>query len=1535
MRRSAFIGILTGFSWLFLACGSTETAGGDPDVEVSADVATDSGFDLGEVVKRECNGASECLDLLGEPDQCEAVICDEADWTCKRLPVEDGALCSDGKLCTQGDACQAGVCVGGEDICECMKDEDCVSAEDGDLCNGTLYCEVSSLPFTCEVDPKTVVSCDDAQDTQCAANACDPLSGECLMTPVEDGTPCDDGETCSEGDQCVQGACVGDDLGCTCHTDADCLAFEDGDLCNGHLYCNDEQLPFKCEQVPGSIIYCGTEQDTDCHKNRCVPGTGNCVMQPVEVGTACEDGNYCTIDDLCVVDEVTALGTCIGGGSRDCSDGNICTNDGCDSATQKCTYEYNNAPCQDNDLCHDGDICLFGFCLGGDEVVTCDDSNGCTLDSCMPLMGCMYEMKSCDDENACTVDFCEPATGECYYEPFVCEDDDPCTQDTCDAPDVGCAFPPKDCGDEDLCTDDACDAETGDCLYATTVCDDGNMCTEDACDSATGCFFTPLADGELCDDGFELTVDDACQGGRCVGTSTEAPGVFRVHTVAVEAPALTYDMGAGPVEINELLGVYITSLIGPDGEGEAIFTLSPFALDYPSPAVSFGRGSCLYEEGLAVACAIDPAADYMDEAPASYGLDEPCLTDPLVDAPCFSAEPVTGATIELGLLDLQAEQAWTAASFTGDPIDGVEGYLMAFVSKAFIDQLVIEDADATFSVQASDALAEVAPELLGETEGYWFRLRLNGEQVTPVEEACDDHNDCTEDVFLFDEGACQSAPVVDGAACDDGFDLTTDDACQAGHCVGTSTEAPTPFRVESVAVEAPILSYDMGEGAVEVNDLLGAYITSRLGPDGDGEAVFTLTPFDLAYPWPTVAFGRGSCLYEEGVAMACAIDPAADFYDEAAARYSLDEACSDEPPVAAPCFAGEPISDAALTLSLLNLQALEAWTVASFTGDPIDGIDGYLMAFVTKAWIDQLVISDEASTFSFVAADALTGVAPELLNEVEGYWFRLRLNGRQVLPMMKACDDGNACTDDGYAFADGACVSTPVVDGAPCDDGFDSTTGDACVAGVCVGAPAEPPATFRVQDITVEAPIFTYDLGAGEMELNEVMSAFATAQLGPDGEGDAVFTLAPFDLIYPTPTVAFGGGVCTYIDGVAISCALDPDADYFGEATATYQETEACALDPLVEAPCYAGEPMEDVSMDLSFLTLQAEQAWTVASFSGFGAQGASGYLMAFVSKAYLDELTIANADFDFKAGEALAGVETALLGEVEGYWFRLRFNAERVLPAPEACDDGEPCTADAYDITEGACAHTVLPDGELCDDGLEETAGDQCVAGACVGEIPPPPAGFRLSTLSIDAPPLCLDLAQIGECTDVTALINGLVGAALDDAEAPTDLLGIFDPFVFGAEGATLSFSNASCARSAEGVIESCWLPDGATPATSDELTLSDVDACSDALPAPCYTSAAPSMALDVMDLPFALVGVETSGGFSSELDAIEAGQITGLLPKAYAMQVGWAFGDTVFTLADALANEPIEEQGGITGWTLQLSYSALRVPLSEPPAP
>jgi Dictyostelium (slime mold) repeat len=59
-------------------------------------------------------------------------------------------------------------------------------------------------------------------------------------------------------------------------------------------------------------------------------------------------------------------------------------------------------------------------------------------------------------------------------------------------------------------------------------------------------------------------------------------------------------------------------------------------------------------------------------------------------------------------------------------------------------------------------------------------------------------------------------------------------------------------------------------------------------------------------------------------------------------------------------------------------------------------------------------------------------------------------------PAAGACDDGNACTDDGYNKNGQpgticACTHTPVANGTTCSDGNACTTGDVCTNGICGG----------------------------------------------------------------------------------------------------------------------------------------------------------------------------------------------------------------------------------------------------------------------------------------------------------------------------------------------------------------------------------------------------------------------------------------------------------------------------------------------------
>ncbi|MEQ1553659.1 MAG: hypothetical protein ABL929_05745 [Ferruginibacter sp.] len=75
-------------------------------------------------------------------------------------------------------------------------------------------------------------------------------------------------------------------------------------------------------------------------------------------GTACDDGNLCTINDYCV------NGVCVGM-PRNCNDGNICTDDFCDSNTGSCFFVYNNThSCNDNNPCTINDHCVNGGCVG-------------------------------------------------------------------------------------------------------------------------------------------------------------------------------------------------------------------------------------------------------------------------------------------------------------------------------------------------------------------------------------------------------------------------------------------------------------------------------------------------------------------------------------------------------------------------------------------------------------------------------------------------------------------------------------------------------------------------------------------------------------------------------------------------------------------------------------------------------------------------------------------------------------------------------------------------------------------------------------------------------------------------------------------------------------------------------------------------------------------------------------------------------------------------------------------------------------------
>lgn len=270
-----------------------------------------------------------------------------------------------------------------------------------------------------------------------------------------------------------------------------------------------------------------------CHINRCDPTTGQCVHQDVD----CDDGNVCSNDvcdpasgcvhvddsaacndgDACTTGDSCAGGVCVGGPRPDCDDGNLCTDDACDSASG-CTHDANTDPCSDDDACTTNDICTNGLCVAGPPA-DCDDGDACSDDSCDSATGCAHYDRGadCDDGWFCNgLETCDPANGCQPGTPPACDDGVACTVDTCNVSTDACEHVASDalCDDGSFCTGlETCDPIAG-CGVGADPCP-GEICDE-ANDRCVSC----VADS-ACDDGDACTVD-RCEDGAC--THTALPG---------------------------------------------------------------------------------------------------------------------------------------------------------------------------------------------------------------------------------------------------------------------------------------------------------------------------------------------------------------------------------------------------------------------------------------------------------------------------------------------------------------------------------------------------------------------------------------------------------------------------------------------------------------------------------------------------------------------------------------------------------------------------------------------------------------------------------------------------------------------------------------------------------------------------------------------------------------------------------------------------------------------------------------------------
>jgi len=512
-------------------------------------------------IEGQCVGGELVVCLDSNVDDCTFTICDPKTGACEKEELHPaGHPCIDGNPCTDNDACDPyGLCGAGAPH-ECVAQHPCktawcneqakegtnpcvlswkdagVGCSDGDACTDADKCVVveegpslkcSGVPVDCnDSNPCTLDNC--AEETGCTyqekndGSPCSPgedscgsmgtcLAGQC-SPPATD--PCDDGVDCTQ-DTCIVGECLHEPVDALCQDQWECTT----DICDPSTGCNHEPQNIVCDDgqfcngpeicIPLSGCQDGVPPVVDdavgCTTDVCDDGENVVVHIPVD--SLCDDLDPCTGIETC-----SPLQGCVPGAALECDDSIDCTVDSC-LPMLGCSHTPDDGKCDDEDVCTGLEICVLeAGCVPG-EPLNCNDDLACTQDNCDPAEGCIHvpQDELCNDGLFCDgTESCDPVQG-CTNGPVPSVADAfDCTLDTCDEEADKIQHDPIDaeCDDGDICNGvETCSADVG-CMEGQPLdCSDGVGCTEDLCDPETGCYSVPV--DNFCNDNVECS-EDVC-----------------------------------------------------------------------------------------------------------------------------------------------------------------------------------------------------------------------------------------------------------------------------------------------------------------------------------------------------------------------------------------------------------------------------------------------------------------------------------------------------------------------------------------------------------------------------------------------------------------------------------------------------------------------------------------------------------------------------------------------------------------------------------------------------------------------------------------------------------------------------------------------------------------------------------------------------------------------------------------------------------------------------------------------------------------
>ncbi|MET0341108.1 MAG: hypothetical protein ABW252_08895 [Polyangiales bacterium] len=444
----------------------------DDGVSCTVDTCDETNLRCNNVVQNACRIGGVCY-ASGASDPsngCRACTpaTSTSSWTTRAI----GASCDDGLYCTDVDTCSVlGVCVGAPRACidnlPCTVD---ACDEANDRCTAVLS-------LGCLIGGVCVAAGVDQPDNAC--RACLPGLATGVFAPKPAGTACSDGAFCTISDACDgQGACAGSARSCS-----DAYACT-SDACNEATDQCVSTVASGC-LIGNACIAAGTDDPSNPCRS-CNPALSTTSWSLKTVGTACDDGQYCTTGDACAVG-----GVCTGA-PRVCAPGGGCASV-CDEASDQCRTNVSG--------------CLIGgACIAPGNV---DPSNPCR--ACLPAASTTAYSNlpagtGCVDALYCTVSEACNGAGACVGAARDCTDALSCTTDGCDE-------------SGDRCTNSLSGCLIGGACVAAGAADPSNPCA--ACIPAVSTnAYSPRPAGFACDDGQWCTVADACNGvGTCTGTA--------------------------------------------------------------------------------------------------------------------------------------------------------------------------------------------------------------------------------------------------------------------------------------------------------------------------------------------------------------------------------------------------------------------------------------------------------------------------------------------------------------------------------------------------------------------------------------------------------------------------------------------------------------------------------------------------------------------------------------------------------------------------------------------------------------------------------------------------------------------------------------------------------------------------------------------------------------------------------------------------------------------------------------------------------